>query len=264
MVFDKIKIKTILAAGAFSMVSASPLAIAKASDTDSTDKTFTEVAGECPDVWTAEQAYKGGDLALFGSSLYFAKWWTQGQSPESNSSEWAVWKKLELTCDQKLSRLVEPENIINHLNVFDQIATDNDGNRFAGSKGHEMSLAYIRDQLEGKYELSEHEFSYSSFQELSPPEFTQQSPVAKTYLTPDEYVTANYSGSGEIQGNVVGVDLVLPPATQPNTSSSGCEANDFYDANGNSLVDGQIALVQRGSCSFKDKAENAQDAGQLV
>ena len=39
------------------------------------------------------------------------------------------------------------------------------------------------------------------------------------------------------------------------------EAADFYDAEGNSIVEGKIAVITRGTISFYDKAMNAQMAG---
>ncbi|CAN5341644.1 hypothetical protein BH18ACI2_BH18ACI2_04870 [soil metagenome] len=54
---------------------------------------------------------------------------------------------------------------------------------------------------------------------------------------------------------VTAVDLVVPsPAENGNTS--GCEAADFVG-----FPAGTIALMQRGSCSFRVKVENARAAG---
>ena len=52
------------------------------------------------------------------------------------------------------------------------------------------------------------------------------------------------------------VDLVLPPGAQDNTSTSGCEASDF-----DGFPMGNIALIQRGTCTFRIKADNAVAAG---
>jgi len=65
-----------------------------------------------------------------------------------------------------------------------------------------------------------------------------------------------YSGSGDATAPVEAVDIQLPPGADPNTSSSGCEAEDFAG-----FTAGNIALVQRGTCTFFLKALNAQDAG---
>jgi Zn-dependent M28 family amino/carboxypeptidase len=65
-----------------------------------------------------------------------------------------------------------------------------------------------------------------------------------------------YSGSGNVTASVTPVDLILPPAPAPNTSTSGCEAADFAG-----FPVGNIALLQRGSCVLRQKAENAAAAG---
>ena len=64
------------------------------------------------------------------------------------------------------------------------------------------------------------------------------------------------SGSGDVTGPVIPVDINLVP---PRASTSGCEAADFagLDFSG----PGDIALIQRGTCDFGVKAQNAQNAG---
>ena len=47
--------------------------------------------------WTAEQAYTAGEVVTFGGAAYRAKWWTQGQNPAQNSTQWAVWRVMD-TC----------------------------------------------------------------------------------------------------------------------------------------------------------------------
>jgi Zn-dependent M28 family amino/carboxypeptidase len=62
-----------------------------------------------------------------------------------------------------------------------------------------------------------------------------------------------YSGSGDVTTNVQPVDTSAAPT---DTSTSGCEAADF-----SGFVAGRIALMQRGTCSFRIKAQNAEAAG---
>lgn len=52
-------------------------------------------------------------------------------------------------------------------------------------------------------------------------------------------------------------DVVIPPTAAP-SSTSGCEAADFTPA---APGTDQIALIQRGTCSFADKVTNAVAAG---
>jgi Zn-dependent M28 family amino/carboxypeptidase len=65
----------------------------------------------------------------------------------------------------------------------------------------------------------------------------------------------------DITAPVWAVDLALPPAPAPNTSTSGCEASD-YDG----MPAGAIIIVQRGTCTFAQKftLADASGAGAMV
>jgi Zn-dependent M28 family amino/carboxypeptidase len=67
-----------------------------------------------------------------------------------------------------------------------------------------------------------------------------------------------YSGSGDVTAIAEGVDLILPPADVANTSTSGCETEDFAG-----FTAGNIAVIQRGTCDFVVKAMNAESAGAV-
>ena len=68
----------------------------------------------------------------------------------------------------------------------------------------------------------------------------------------------SYSGSGDVTAIAEGVDLIDPTGQPANTSTSGCEVADFAG-----FTAGNIAVVQRGSCSFAQKAINAENAGAV-
>jgi Zn-dependent M28 family amino/carboxypeptidase len=68
----------------------------------------------------------------------------------------------------------------------------------------------------------------------------------------------SYSGSGDVTAELTAVDLILPPPG-PGATTSGCEASDFTG-----FPAGSIALMQRGTCTFRAKAENALAAGALA
>jgi hypothetical protein len=73
-----------------------------------------------------------------------------------------------------------------------------------------------------------------------------------------EYETGVFtgSGSGEVEGQVIPVDINL---TGDRSSTSGCEAADFAGLDWSG--DADIALVQRGTCFFGTKAFYAEQAG---
>jgi hypothetical protein len=59
-----------------------------------------------------------------------------------------------------------------------------------------------------------------------------------------------------VTGPVIPIDINLVP---PRASTSGCEATDFAGLDFSGPTD--IALIQRGTCTFADKATNAEAAG---
>ena len=63
----------------------------------------------------------------------------------------------------------------------------------------------------------------------------------------------SYSGAGDETAPLTAVDLNL---AGDHASTSGCEAGDFTG-----FTPGNIALIQRGTCSFRIKADNAAAAG---
>ncbi|RLV54765.1 M28 family peptidase [Aeromicrobium phragmitis] len=152
---------------------------------------------------------------------------------------------------ERLTDAVTVNGILRHLRQFQVIANENGGNRASGLPGHEASADYIQTQLErAGYEVSRQSFTFPFFQELSPS-------VLETGDEAFEHQTFNYSGSGHVTGVVVPTtDLVIPATPEP-SSTSGCEPEDFTPA----PTDPAIALVQRGTCDFAVKVDNAVAAG---
>ena len=68
-----------------------------------------------------------------------------------------------------------------------------------------------------------------------------------------------FSPNGDETAPVSAVDLVVPSPGAMNGNTSGCEAADFAG-----FVPGHIALMQRGTCGFNVKAENAAAAGAVA
>ena len=142
-----------------------------------------------------------------------------------------------------------------HQARFQEIADASDdpyypGTRAAGTDGYADSVAYVQGRLEAAgYDVT-----------LDPFEFEFNFPVVLEQLTP---VSASYesgsftgAGDGEVTGTVIPVDINLTP---PRASTSGCEAADFAGLNFTGPSD--IALIQRGTCTFGLKAVNAEAAG---
>ncbi|MEU3163889.1 M28 family metallopeptidase [Streptosporangium sp. NPDC006930] len=153
---------------------------------------------------------------------------------------------------------IKGSNVKKHLDKFQQIATANGGNRAAGSPGYDASLAYVQDKLrKAGYKTSTTDVEFPlGWEEASPSVLQQTAPVAKTYTNPTDFVTVVSSSGGDVTAQVQVVDAVIPVPATPNTSTAGCEASDFAG-----FVPGRIALLQRGTCPFIDKATNAKAAG---
>ena len=151
------------------------------------------------------------------------------------------------------------EGIGDHLEELQAIADDNGGNRASGFPGYDASADYVAETLDDAgWEVSTQEFDFDVFFQDAPTVFEQISPTPETYDEATDYATTEFSGSGEVTAELVAVDLKLPPDAEPSLAS-GCEASDFAGTG----VAGKIALMQRGTCDFRVKVDNAAAAGAV-
>ncbi len=151
------------------------------------------------------------------------------------------------TTVQALLECVRASGAVEHLEALQAIADANGGTRAAGTPGYEASVDYVVDTLEAAgWDVSIDEFPFTY---VGPSTLQQLTPVNATYPTGP----FTGSGPGDVTAAVTPVDLQLGLG---NTSTSGCEAADFAG-----FPAGTIALVQRGTCTFSDKAINAEAAG---
>jgi Zn-dependent M28 family amino/carboxypeptidase len=151
--------------------------------------------------------------------------------------------------------------VMEHEEALQAIADANGDTRASGTPGYDASVAYVQAQLEatGYYDVDVQPFLYDAFRELSTPVFQRISPDPRDYVANDEFITMDYSDTGDVTGTLVATnDIVIPPGAEASTSSSGCEPSDFTPA---SATEPQVALIQRGTCDFTVKAVNAEAAG---
>ncbi len=149
------------------------------------------------------------------------------------------------------------EGVREHQAEFQKIADNSadpvyPGTRAAGTEGYAASVDYVAGLLEeAGYEVT-----------LDPVEITFNFPAELRQLTPTaaEYETGVFtgSGSGQVEGRVIPVDISLETGAEA-VSTSGCEPEDFAGADWSGGTD--IALVQRGTCFFGTKAYYAEQAG---
>ncbi|WP_156165053.1 M28 family peptidase [Demequina silvatica] len=146
---------------------------------------------------------------------------------------------------------VTVEGVYSHLEAFQAIADANGGNRQAGTAGHVASVAYVQAQLEAAgYTTTIQPFTYER-QTLVSATFAETAPGDTAYELDTDYYPME--GEGLAEAPVTGVDLSVGT---PSASTSGCEAADFAG-----FPAGDIALIQRGACSFEQKTLNAIAAG---
>lgn len=147
---------------------------------------------------------------------------------------------------EKLLECVRLDGVLEHLDAFQSIADAHGGNRADQTPGYQASVDYVVETLEGAgWSAEVVPFTY----ETGDVELRQLTPVDATYPAYD----AAGGGEGDVTTNVVPVDINLGG---DRSNTSGCEAADFAG-----FPAGSIALVQRGTCPFGEKAVNAEAAG---
>ena len=156
-----------------------------------------------------------------------------------------------------LRKAVTVNGILRHERALQAIANANLGTRVSGTAGFDQSADYVKRQLvQAGYKVSEQSFEFPFFQETSPAVFERVTPEPRVF-TDEEFATMSYSGSGDVTAKLQAVDVVVPIGDNPpSTSTSGCEPADFAG-----FTAGNIALMQRGTCDFRVKADNAEAAG---
>lgn len=157
----------------------------------------------------------------------------------------------------KLRDAVSKDGVMKHLRKLQEIADENNDTRASGTPGYDESADYVAKRMEqAGYDVVRQPFEFEAFTEETQATFEQTAPDEVEYVYGEDFVTADFSGSGDVTAPLEAVDLVLPPGAEPSTSNSGCEADDFTG-----FTAGNIALIQRGTCDFAVKADNADAAG---
>ena len=157
----------------------------------------------------------------------------------------------------ELRAAVTTKGVFKHLTKLQAIANANDGNRAAGTPGFDASANYVARKLEGYgWKVKRQPFDFQQFFQDAPSVLEQTAPAATTYAEDTDYNTMDFSGSGDVTADLVAVDLTIPPSPEPG-STSGCEAADFDGL----PVAGNVVLLQRGTCDFAVKVDNAAAAG---
>jgi PA domain len=155
--------------------------------------------------------------------------------------QWGDWhgKPLPPVSSEALQSLVSVDELVAGAAQLQAFADAHEGTRVMGGPGHNDTVNWLYGVLSstGYYDVSFQEFValYSG---------GSASFTANGEETPVELMT--YTPNGEGSGPLVAVNNL------------GCEPTDFP-----AEVEGAIALVSRGECTFSIKASNAFTAGAI-
>src|SRR5690349_4089712 len=161
----------------------------------------------------------------------------------------------------KLVPCITTDDLWNHMKALQAIADANPGadghpSRNSGEPGYKKSVDYVADAMrKAGYDvkLQPYTFTYSSY--IGTPSLSEVSPTARTLTLISECNPGSSQGDANAQIKPAG-HTVMPPTPTP-SSASGCDPADFAG------VAGKIALVQRGTCTFGTKVQNATNAGAV-
>lgn len=156
---------------------------------------------------------------------------------------------------QELRESVRVAGVRQHQRALQARADANGGTRLSGTPGYDASVQYVaRRARAAGYRVTLQPFDFLLVGDASPPILQRITPTAQTFADGPDFMSMQYSGSGDVTLPVTAIDLVVPsPAA--NTSTSGCDEDDFAG-----FPVGSIALMQRGTCNFSVKADNARAA----
>ncbi|MCA9637009.1 MAG: M20/M25/M40 family metallo-hydrolase [Myxococcales bacterium] len=156
-------------------------------------------------------------------------------------------------CDA-LGEAIDGAALESHMIAFAEIADANAGTRAVATPGYARSAEHAVATLEAAgYQVERQVFEYPDYELVGPPDLALAGPEPRSYLFYEEFRVARNSGSAALEAPLTPIAIV--PGLG-NASTSGCAIEDFAG-----LAPGAIAVVQRGTCSFNDKAENAAAAG---
>jgi Zn-dependent M28 family amino/carboxypeptidase len=156
----------------------------------------------------------------------------------------------------KLLECVTADGVMAHQQALQTIADANGDTRASGTPGYDASADYVAATLrDAGYSVTVQPFDFNAFLITGPATLRQVAPGQVDYVEDVDYGVLAQTDPGSVTAPVTAVDLQLGVG---NTSTSGCEAADFAG-----FPAGHIALIQRGTCTFELKGENAAAAGAV-
>ncbi|MBS0431437.1 MAG: M28 family peptidase [Proteobacteria bacterium] len=150
---------------------------------------------------------------------------------------------------EKLLQCIHSQSLWQHLAFFQKISDANPGpnghgNRNTGTKGYTDSVNHVATLMkQAGYQVTVQPYPYHILEVTGTPQFSSDN---RTYGLGTEWFVARLSGGGTLNAHI-----------QP--ADSGCTAAEFR-----SFIPGNIALLQRSTCSYDTQVENAYDAGAVA
>lgn len=161
---------------------------------------------------------------------------------------------------RKLLPCVRTQDLWAHMRAFQAIADahpgpDGHASRNSGEAGYKASVDYVaRLMRKAGYDVTVQTYTFFYFAFTGLPTLREVSPTPRDFTVVSEWNPAQATGSTTAVAQPVG-GIVIPPTPTP-SSASGCTPGDFTG-----FTPGRVAVIQRGSCNFGEKVQNAQAAG---
>jgi hypothetical protein len=158
---------------------------------------------------------------------------------------------------EKLVPCIKADDLWQHMQAFQTIADANPGpdghaSRNSGEPGYRASVDYVAGLMQAAgYGVTIQPYTFDYFAYQGTPSLSELMPIAHDYTLVTDWNPGRSLGSATADLKPAG-GIVIP---SPGGTHSGCDPSDFTG------FAGRIALIQRGTCTFSQKIQNAQDAG---
>jgi hypothetical protein len=157
---------------------------------------------------------------------------------------------------------IQTTDLWNHMKAFQKIADQNPSpadfhpSRNSGEPGYKASVDYVAKVMNAAgYNVTIQPYKFTYYAYTSKPTFSEVSPNARDFIISTDWNPGQSTGTASNAAVQPVGGIVIPPTDTP-SSASGCTMADF-----DGFVAGRIALIQRGTCNFGVKVQNAQAAG---
>ena len=159
---------------------------------------------------------------------------------------------------KKLVECTKTDDLWRHMQAFWRIAQDNPGpdghpSRNSGEPGYKASVGYVAGLMkQAGYNVTIQPYTFDYFAYQGVPSMSELPPTPHDYALVREWNPGRSMGSAIADLQPAGGILIRSTGG----SASGCDPSDF-----SGFGAGRIALIQRGTCTFDQKIQNAQAAG---